>query len=465
MKKLISFALVILLILSLCACGEKEPEGLQIGFSRVSIVPDYTVQLAGGAATRMSDGYQDQLALTCIAIREKGETFLLITMDVICAEDVFVDPSKAAISEATGVPEANILMNATHTHAGPAIRTSGSQNVDQYRAEFYGWATDAAVKAIADLSPAEIYYGSVQAEGMAFVRHYIMSDGSYAGSNFGSFSAGTIEGHVTEADVEMQLIKFVRPAEDKKDVILMNFPAHATMTQSNTTLSADFPAPAREYVENETGTHVAYFIAAAGNQVPSSRITGEAFSTNYVTYGEELGRIAVEALEGLTKAEGTGIHFAEETFTAGYNKEKLDMLPAAQQVKLVWDIEGRASDKGKAAAKEYGFASIYEVSAVLNRVDAPDTNSMQIRVLSIGEISFIMAPYEMFGAQGKYVKENSPFPMTFVISCSEGAEGYLPDATGWEIGSYESHVTKFERGSAEKLAEQFVAMLNGLKAE
>ena len=290
-----------------------------------------------------------------------------------------------------------------------------------------------------------------------------MNDGTYYGSNFGSSSSG-IKGHVEEADVELQLIRFTRNAkEGQKDIVLMNFPAHATMTQSDTALSADFPAPARLYVEQEENCHVAYFIAAAGNQVPTSRVAAEQFSDDYQVYGEELGRYAVMGLNNMTETENTGFGFVHRTFTAGYNKEKLDQLPKALEVQAVWNTVGRASDAGKKAAREAGFASIYEVSAVISRSKAADTNSMEIKVLSVGDISFIFAPYEMFGSHGRTIKDESPYDMTFVITCAEGAEGYLPSYLGWEIGSYESHVTKFERGSGEKLAEEFVSMLTEMK--
>ena len=464
MKKLIALILISLLVFSLFGCGEKASEGLQIGYGRVSIVPEYPVMLGGGSATRISEGCQDFLYLTCVAISKDAETFLLITMDIICGEDVFVDPTKAAISAATGIPESNILINGTHTHAGPSIRTSNSKNVKQYREDFYAWATEASQAAIADLSPAEVYYTSTQAEGMAWVRHYVMNDDTYSGSNFGRTGSG-YKGHVVDADVEMQLIKFVRPANDKKDIVLMNFPAHATFTQNSTLLSADFPAPAREYVESETDTLVAYFIAAGGNQTPSSRIAGESFSKSYVEYGEALGRIAVEALATLEKAEGDQVRFSEQTFTAGYNKERLDKVQDAQTVKQIWATYGQDSTEGKAAMYEYGFTGKYEINAVIKRSTASETNSMQIRVMSIGNVGFILAPYEMFGAQGVYIKENAPTPMTFIITCSEGAEGYLPDAKGWEVGSYESHVSRYAPGTAEALAEEFVSMLTALQNE
>ena len=39
---------------------------LQIGYSRVNITPSYPVGMAGGAATRISEGYLDPLYITFI---------------------------------------------------------------------------------------------------------------------------------------------------------------------------------------------------------------------------------------------------------------------------------------------------------------------------------------------------------------------------------------------------------------
>lgn len=467
MKKIFSLALVWILVLGLCACGssgEKAPEGLQVGFGRVMVAPDYEVQLAGGAATRVSDGYQDYQYITCVALRQGEETYMVCTMDFICAEDVFVDPAKALMSQATGVPEENILLNATHTHAGVAIRSDGSKNVEQYRKDFFAWAEEAAKAAIEDLSPATVSYGSSKTEKMAFVRHYLMQDGTYAGPNYGSFSTEKVVGHSNEADTELQLIKFTRAAEDKKDVVMMNFPAHATMTQTSTTLSADFPAPTREYIEENTDSLVAYFIAAAGDQVPSSRIPGESFSVDYRIYGAELGRIAVETMNNLTPIETTDFGYCHRTFSGTYPKEGIERLADAKAVEAEWKVVGRGTSQGSAAAKEHGFSSVYEVSAIITRAQKDgEPNSMEIKTLALGDIGFVFAPYEMFGSDGMYIKEQSPYPMTFMITCAEGAEGYLPSELGFQMNCYESHVTRFERGTAKLVADEFISMLTEMK--
>lgn len=468
MKKFLCIALALMMVLGMCACGGNgeggasgDSEDLQVGFGRVNITPDYTVQLAGGSTTRLSTGYMDYSYVTCVAIKPDDQTYLVFTMDFICAEDVFVDPAKAAIAEATGIPEANILMNATHTHSGVAIRTDTAENVAKYRGDFYVWATEAAQAAVADLSAAEVYRGSTET-GMAYVRHYVNAEGGYYGPNFGDSSPGLVS-HTSEADTELQLIRFTRAAEDKKDVVMINFPAHATLNQSSTSLSADFPGPTRDYIEQNSDSLVAYFIAAAGNQVPSGRLSGESPYSDYVAYGQALGQCALDIMDSLTKVEGQSVKLSTETFVGQSMKEGLDRLAEAQAVKAQWDVVGRGTDAGKAAAQNAGFSSVYEVSAILERAGTADTNEMEIKVMSIGDMGLIFAPYEMFSEQGMYIKEKSPYDFTFIVTCGEGAEGYLPSELGCEIGSYEYMVTDYARGTAEQLADEFVKMLTEIK--
>ena len=171
MKRILIFILTLALVLGLCACGNPGAGSLHAGFGRASIMPKTSVPLAGGDWTkRYSTGEMDDLSITCVALRQQEQTILLYSMDLITATDNFVDPTKAAVSKATGVPQEKILMNATHTHSAPAIRND-FEGVVEYRELFFKAAVQAATDAISDLAGTEIYYGSTMTEGMAFVRH------------------------------------------------------------------------------------------------------------------------------------------------------------------------------------------------------------------------------------------------------------------------------------------------------
>ena len=464
-KRILALLLVISSLFVFGACGNASAGNLQAGFGRASIMPKASVPLAGGDWTkRYSTGEMDELSITCVALRQQEQTMLLYSMDLITATDNFVDPTKAAVSKATGVPQENILMNATHTHSAPAIRND-FDGVVEYRELFFKAAVQAASDAIADLAKAEIYYGSTMTEGMAFVRHYLLSDGSYAGSNFGNFENGEILGHSTEADGELQLVKLAR--KNKKDVLLMSFPAHATFNggSAQTKLSADFPGITRAYVEENADVLAAYFIGAAGDQISRSNIEGEGkFQKDaYRPYGEALGKYVVDALGALQKMKNTTMAFSTATFTGNSNKEKVEKFLEAKSVVAVAREYGVSAPETVAAARENGFSSYYEANAVKNRVSAPPTRSMELRVMKLGNLGFVFAPYEMFSTQGMYIKQNAQCDMTFIVTNSEGDMGYMPSRKGIEIGSYEACVTDFAPGTAETLAEEFVKLLDAVK--
>ena len=110
---------------------------LQIGYGRVNITPDYPVAMAGGASTRISEGYLDPLYITFIAIRQNTETFLVATMDFVGSYEEFSEPARKNLSQATGIPEDHIILNSTHTHSSVSIRYETGEGIARYRKAFH----------------------------------------------------------------------------------------------------------------------------------------------------------------------------------------------------------------------------------------------------------------------------------------------------------------------------------------
>ena len=495
MKKIICILLAAVMMLGLCACGGegataggKDYKGLQVGFGRTSIVPDVLgVEIAGGdASARISTGYRDEVSATCIAIKEGDQTVLLYTIDFITV-DKHVYAAQPEIAEATGIPEENIILNTTHTHSGVSIRSSWDNGEhDNYRAKYRAAAVDAAKLALADLSPAEMYYGSTMTENMVFVRHYLLENGTTYGNGHGTTAGTTIKEHLYPSDGELQVIKFARPAEDKKDVVLMNLGAHATMMNSidANMISADWPYNARSYIEYELDEEgmpdlekpkdylCAVFEAAAGDQIPNSNIKSIApYGNKYPEFGNKIGEYCQSVLDGeMTKAEGTGIQLKVHDYTAPSMKEGLEdaeRFAQAQEIAAISSAKGSSHVDTKAAVAKYNFPSVYEATGLVSRSKYPDTYSMQLHLMTIDGVSFIFAPFEMFGVTGREIKETSPYDMTFVITCSENAGGYhmgyLPHEYACEESFYEYDVTKFARGTAEDLAKTYVEILSEMK--
>lgn len=470
MKKLSCLFLTLITVLSLCACGagtgsEGGNKGLQVGFGRADATPTEAINISGGdSKNRISEGYRDPINVTCVALSNDGETYLIYTLDYITSHAVYTEPAEEAITAATGIPADRIIMNCTHTHSAPAI-SYNYDGIAAYRDKFYKAAVEAAETAIADMASAEIYGGAVETEGLIFVRHYEMQNGTFAGANYGSFS-GSIKGHAYEGDTQVQVIRFSR-GEEKKDIVLVSNPAHATAVSGTdrALLSADIAYSVRDYVEKNADCHVAYFIGAAGDQVPSSRIAEEGSTSDYLVYGERMGKYVVELLPTLAKLNAGTAKLNTQSFTGKTIKEGIERLEDAKKVAPTISQYGNSALETKAAVAQYGFSSPYQVTAIVARAKREDTQTMELNALSLGDVSFVFVPYEMFSENGKYVKENSPFPMTFVVTCSEDHQGYLPSLNGFRVECYETHVTVYERGTAETLAETYVEMLTALKGE
>lgn len=468
MKKIAIFLLAAIMVFSLCACtgsgangGQPVLEGLCVGFGRENVTPDFSVGIGGYSdnETRRSEGLLDYLYITCIAMTEGEQTILLFTLDNLAATQDNAKRLREAVSPVTGIPYDHIYVMATHTHSAPSITTNDEEGI-QYQELFYAGAVKAAEAAMADRAETTLYSGSTVIEGMNFVRHYLLENGTYAGSNFGDFTSSAIKEHATATDPEMVLVKFDRADESKQDILLVNWQAHPDHAKENgyTNLSADFPGALRTKVEKETDLLCAYFTGAGGNQNPDSRIQSEMHYLSMKEYGEKLAEHAIAALPGLVAVEGTAIKTTQVIFDAEIDHSWDPMLKQAEEVYKVWKEEGKTA--GDVLGKTYNFTSVYQARAIKTRASKSATEALEINAFSVGGIGFVTGSYEMFSNAGLYVKANSPFETTVICT---GNSGYIPAAEAYEYRSYEADTGMYAKGTCEKLAEKYVEMLNALQ--
>ena len=476
MKRIITLILAIVMTLSLCACGASEntdatggdstaAAGLQVGYARVNITPDYSVGLAGYSddETRRSEGFRTYIYMTCVAVTSGEDTFLLYTFDGLSAAKNVQDAMRTAIQNAVKIPADNIFIGATHCHSAPTLSASMKDN-DKYWGEFMQNAGVAAQQAIADQSPATMLAATPtitdeNGKYMNFVRHYEMKDGTYAGSNFGDWSKGIV-GHATESDPQMVLVKFDIADESKKDILMMNWQAHPDRGSElgRFQIAASWIGPLRDELESLSGLRVAYFTGASGNQNADSKIPEEAHKLDWEGYGKKMGQLTNAALDQLQPVEGTELKQTSMLLELDIDHSWDHMIAQANEVYDLW--KGAGKEAGDALGKQYGFTSSYQARAIRSRFNLAKTGKMEVRAFRIGPIGFTTGTYEMFSTHGLYVKRNSPFDITFIISANSG---YLPDVPAYEYRSYEADTGMYAPGSAEKLAENYVEMLKSLK--
>ncbi len=441
---------------------EKISLGLQVGYARESITPGDGMNMRGygNDAHRLSTGALDTLYATCIALRDGDTTILLYSTDLLCADVDWTEQAREMLNVELGIPMENIQIGATHSHTAPAVGMDFRPAVAQWKTMYMDALLSTAKKAIADLAPATMYGKKVQTQKQNFVRHYVMEDGTYAGSNFGDWKLA-IKGHATDGDREMTLIKFARE-EDKKDILLMNWQAHADMI-GGTLLSADYIGAVREILEKETGMDFIFFLGASGDQNPNTRIEGEKPKSDYKKYGQELAQYALDALRSMTeKIEGQGIASKQETITYRSNKYGQEKLEDAKKATQHFRETGNVRE-ANAIAKENGFFSVFQCNGIVNCSSYPETGEFTVNVHRIGGLGFVAAPYEMFSKNGLYIKENSPYPYTIVSTVTNGYRNYFPSREAFQYGCYESYTARFDIGVGEDTAARYVELLKEIQ--
>lgn len=469
MKKSICVVLAMVIVLSLCACGGGESggssaKGLQVGFGREKIMPKDSVPLGGYGDTknRMSSGYRDYLYGTCVAFRNGDDTVLLFSQDLPGSRIKCTEMVRKALNEKFGIPAENIQIASTHTHSAPDQSSDHPNTAAYNEGPYLAGMVKAAENAINDLAPAKLYTTRTTATNMSGVRHYEMNDGTYYGSNFGNESSG-IKQPATDPDQDMIVVKVDREG-DKKDIALINWQSHPCFVSDggkSTDISADYIGVFRDSFESQTDMHFIFFLGAAGNQGSGSKIKELDNGYDLQDFGAALAKFAIDALPNLKPLEGDAIQVKHVSFTANYNHEEEDRLKEAQDVVDTWKKVSREAGNQKAYA--LGFSSIYHANAILSRPKRPATGTMELYALSVGEMAFIAAPFEMWTDSSKYIKKNSPYETTIISTLTNNSQGYLGSKEAYEYGSYETDTAHFAKGTAEGIAEQFVTMLKELK--
>lgn len=420
-----------------------EAPVLRVGFGRADITSDMPLALGGYAdpASRLSVTTitpEDRLTATCVAIGDGSRTELLFTADMLYMPGEWTDLLGDAIEKAFGIPGEQVHVSATHDHSGPSAGDAHLFGVfmphSAYQEYWQAALVRAAGEALADLAPVkETGIGAIEVEHMNWVRHWRTAEGVMAGVNF---AAGTHMGTTEFADPDLQLIRFAR--EGRKDVVMLNWQAHATSASSGgiafgkanrAHISADYPGYLRRFMERQDdGILVAYYNGACGNVVLNSRdrtmLPYRRYTETPALIGERLGRYALKALERLTPVETGAVQSLRQQHTA-------------------------------ISVKEGEITREFEQDAV-----------------SVGSaLAFVTAGYEMFNCHGKTVKARSPFGMTFVLSNTQG-NNYVPSfqaahygilgpaqRTAFEAGSVACRVAS---GTGEDLVDGMIGLLGRL---
>jgi hypothetical protein len=345
-----------------------------------------------------------------------------------------------------------VFFNTTHTHSAhdPGLN---NENISRWQSRFYQIVPVVVEEALRDLDEAEAYVSKGYTEGITFVRRYLLASGRYDTNP--SADSKPIA-HESEADNELRTIRFDR--KNKKDVLLVNYQTHyggATGAYPGL-ISSDFVGNFRDSAEKELDVLFSFHNGAGGNLNFNSAIPGEKKYEGWIPANQEFMDVTRACLASEQKVNVGKIQSKISYYQATVLKDSPEVVAHAREVNAL----PKESQSYNELAAKYGLGNARRISAIITRNNMGATQELVIMGISFGDISFSTVPIEQFDANAKWVRENSPFKMTFTCSMTNGNYGYVPTIEAVPHGSYEVLTTRFVYGSGEEFATEQLRLLN-----
>src|SRR5262249_45063750 len=128
-------------------------------------------RMAGYASrTRPAEGTVHDLYAKALALEDAaGTRLVLLTSDLVGLPHDLSHAVAEEVQRRTGLPRANLLLSASHTHCGPVLRDSlidmydmapeEAAKIKPYTEQLRGWFVEVITAALADLKPARLAVG------------------------------------------------------------------------------------------------------------------------------------------------------------------------------------------------------------------------------------------------------------------------------------------------------------------
>lgn len=242
------------------------------GVATVVVTPTEPLWMAGYASrTKPAEGKAQELYAKALAVEDAGGTRLVVvSLDLVSVPRALRDKLASVVLEKYHLPSEGLLVNCSHTHCGPELRTSATPRPGEtpertrqaaaYAQKLEGQLVGLVGAALKDLSPVSLSYVRARC-GFAMNRRLPVADGWANSPN----SEGPV-------DHDVPVLRVDDPT-GKPKAILFGYACH------NTTLAfyqwcGDYAGFAQEYLERANPGATALFLSGCGgDQNPYPRGT------------------------------------------------------------------------------------------------------------------------------------------------------------------------------------------------
>jgi hypothetical protein len=255
----------LLFVAALSPCAAAAPNW-QAGAASIAITPEKPIWMAGyGNRDRPAQGTSQELYAKALALRDDtGGRAVLVTTDMLGFPQDVARRVTARAEQLYGLSRDRILLNSSHTHAGPVVgRTLAAAypkmtaeqwaDVDEYTQVLEDKVVRVMGQALANLKPAEVSFGRTRA-GIAVNRRLKTPDGFKGGNN-------NWEGPV---DHDIPILR-IRDADGTLRAIVFGYACHNTAIRgTDYEFHGGWAGTAQHVLEEEHPGAVALFVMGCG---------------------------------------------------------------------------------------------------------------------------------------------------------------------------------------------------------
>lgn len=456
-------------------------QSLSAGTGRRCTNPPPNIAHGGWGAQKheQAEGIDMDLWTTALALSDGTTTAIILDVDIQILTNERADQIRAAVSKATGLPAQNIRACATHTHSGPVPYKSwiekGYEMVGPWFDNLARWCAEAASEAIASLQPAEMRVSRGECHINSNRRCVTASGERFLGVNRDG-----------PCDHEVSVVRFDSLAGEPI-ATLVNYACHGTvMGPANRLITPDYAGAMKRVVETAVGGRCVFLLGSSGNVGPVQGFQADpkVYRQLGAVLGHEVAKVALSLKsvpanpkfrEVIPSGAPLGAYNVEFPPACGtpvrvLNKEILvplrEGLPEKKAAAEKLDFWKTRLKVGREARDE---AAITEAIYMARRADiqlrmADDfggktSAGVRTHFITFGDVALVGCNIEPFCEIGMAIKQQSPFPVTFMCGYTNGRMAYMPTADEWIKGGYEVENSPFGQGAANVLQKEIVASL------
>ncbi|MBX3443975.1 MAG: hypothetical protein KF774_16320 [Planctomyces sp.] len=421
---------------------------LRAGAIAIDISPvELPVSINGGMTDRQATGIHDPLYARCLVLDDGTTTLALTICDSCMIPRELFDAAKREAAARTGIPAANMLMSATHTHE--AVTVAGvfqSEPEPKYAELLVARIADAVELAWRQREPARIAW-TVGIDGsQLFNRRWFTQPGQVNEDPFGGttdvvrmnpgFAKEVLKEPAGPIDPQVGVIS-VQSTAGRPIAVWANYSLHYVGDVPGTLLSGDyFGVFAERIASRMSATSVEPAFVGMMSNATSGNINNVDFAT-----GPRPPRAPLEQSSAVATSVADAVWRALQG-AAYHTWVPLDVrqteIELGVRAPSVADVERAKSLLAKAGPGQYTkLPEIYARETVL-LAEYPATVPVVLQALRIGDVALVSSPCETFVETGLAIKEASPFLPTFVVELANGYNGYLPTPEHHRLGGYET---------------------------